>query len=107
MGSGPFIIEEYEVGQFVRMVRNPEWTGAEPFVDEIVYRFYKNDDALSQALKQGEVDFAYIDTPNIFNSLENEANIGTAVGSIPSFSEIGMNTGSAYQEAGRLLHPPW
>lgn len=98
IGSGPFTIAEYEVGQFVRMIRNPEWTGQEPAVDEIIYRFYKNDDALSQALIQGEVDFAYIDTPNIFNSLQNQENIGTVVGSIPSFSEIGMNTGSAYQE---------
>ncbi len=98
VGSGPFTIAEYEVGQFVRMIRNPEWTGEEPSVDEIIYRFYKNDDALSQALIQGEVDFAYIDTPNIFNSLKNQENIGTVVGSIPSFSEIGMNTGSAYQD---------
>lgn len=105
VGSGPFTIAEYEVGQFVRMVRNPEWTGQEPAVDEIIYRFYKNDDALSQALKQGEIDFAYIDTPNIFNSLKNEPNIGTAVGSIPSFSEIGMNTGSAYQKADDYFTP--
>ncbi|MEX2421537.1 MAG: ABC transporter substrate-binding protein [Actinomycetota bacterium] len=98
VASGPFIIQEYEVGQFVRMVRNPEWTGTEPQVDELIYRIYRNEDALSQALKQGEVDFAYFSSPNIFNSLKGEPNIGTAVGVIPSFSEIGMNTGSAYQE---------
>ena len=28
-------------------------------------------------------------------------------GTIPSFSEIGLNTGSAYQEAGRRFHAPW
>jgi peptide/nickel transport system substrate-binding protein len=105
VGSGPFTIAEYKVGQFVRMVRNPYWTGPEPTIDEIIYRIYKNDDALSQALKQGEVDFAYIDTANIFNSLENEENIGTVVGSIPAFSEIGMNTGSAYQQAGNGFTP--
>ncbi len=99
VGSGPFIIEEYVVGQFVRMVRNPEWAGSEPQVDEIIYRIYRNDDALSQALQQGEIDFAYIDTPNVYNSLIDAPNIGTLVASIPSFSEIGMNTGSAYQEA--------
>ncbi len=99
VASGPFIIEEYEVGQFVRMIRNPEWTGPEPAVDELIYRIYRNEDALSQALKQGEVDFAYFYAPNIFNSLEGEENIATAIANIPSFSEIGMNTGSAYQEA--------
>jgi peptide/nickel transport system substrate-binding protein len=105
VGSGPFTIAEYKVGQFVRMERNPFWTGPEPAVDEIIYRFYKNDDALSQALLQGEVDFVYIDTPNIFNSLEGQENIGTMVGSIPLFSEIGLNSGSAYQEAGDGFTP--
>ena len=105
VGSGPFTIAEYKVGQFVRMERNPFWTGPEPAVDEIIYRFYKNDDALSQALLQGEVDFVYLDTPNIFNSLEGQENIGTEVGSIPLFSEIGLNSGSAYQEAGDGFTP--
>jgi peptide/nickel transport system substrate-binding protein len=105
VGSGPFTIAEYKVGQFVRMERNPFWTGPEPAIDEIIYRFYKNDDALSQALLQGEVDFIYIDTPNIFNSLEGQENIGTEVASIPLFSEIGLNSGSAYQEAGDGFTP--
>jgi len=105
VGSGPFTIAEYEVGQFVRMIRNPYWTGPEPAIDEIFYRIYRNEDALSQALLQGEVDFAYLTTPNVFNSLEGQENIGTMVGSIPSFSEIGLNTGSAYQEAGDGFTP--
>jgi peptide/nickel transport system substrate-binding protein len=98
VGSGPFVMEEYEVGQFVRMVRNEFWTGPEPAVDEIVYRIYKNDDAIATALQTGEIDFGYVTTPNIYNTLTNADNIDTMVGSIPSFSEIGMNMGSAYQE---------
>lgn len=105
VGSGPFTIAEYKVGQFVRMERNPYWTGPEPHIDEIIYRFYKNDDALAQGLRQGELDFIYIDTPNTFNSLKGEENIGTTVGSIPSFSEIGFNTGSSFQEAGDGFTP--
>ncbi len=98
VSSGPFMITEYEVGEFVKLERNPYWTGPEPTVDELIYRIYKNEDALAQALKQGEVDFAYFTSPNIFNSLKNQPNIGTMAGTVPSFSEIGMNTGSAYQE---------
>ena len=105
VGSGPFTIAEYKVGQFVRMERNPFWTGPEPAIDEIIYRFYKNDDALSQALLQGEVDFVYIDTPNIFNSLEGQENIGTEVGTIPSFSEIGLNSGSVVPGGRGRVHP--
>jgi hypothetical protein len=51
-------------------------------------------------LQQGEVDFAYLTTPNDFNSLEGKENIGTMVGSIPSFSEIGLNTGPPTKRPG-------
>lgn len=99
VGSGPFVMTEYKVGEFVRMERNPYWPGPEPAIDEIVYRIYKNDDAIATALQTGEIDFGHITTPNVFNTLKNAENVETMVGTIPSFSEIGMNSGSAYQEA--------
>lgn len=97
VGSGPFIIEEFKIAEYVRMVRNPYWTGPEPFVDELINRIFKNEDALAEALKAGEIDLAYFSSANIFNSLEGQPNITTMAGTIPSFSEIGMNTGSAFQ----------
>lgn len=105
VASGPFMITQYNVGEFVKMERNLEWTGPQPEVDEIVWRTFKNEDALAEALKQGELDFAYFTSPNIFNNVKTETNIDTMIGSIPSFSEIGMNTGSAYQEADDIFTP--
>jgi peptide/nickel transport system substrate-binding protein len=105
VSSGPFFIAEYQVGEFVRLERNPFWPGPEPAIDEIVYRIYKNDDAIATALETGEVDFAHVTTPNIFNSLKNAENVDTMAGTIPLFDEIGMNTGSAYQEAEGAFTP--
>jgi peptide/nickel transport system substrate-binding protein len=105
VGSGPFYIAEYQVGEFIRLERNEYWPGPEPAIDEIIYRIYKNDDALATALRTGELDFVQLTTPNIFNSLLNEENIDTMAGTIPSFSEIGLNSGSAYQEAGDGFTP--
>jgi peptide/nickel transport system substrate-binding protein len=105
VASGPFMITEYEVGQFVRMEKNPYWTGPEPYVDEVVWRAFKNEDAMVEALRQGEVDFAYFTSPNIFNTISEAEGIDSMVGSIPSFSEIGMNTGSAYQEEDDFFTP--
>jgi peptide/nickel transport system substrate-binding protein len=99
IASGPFRVVEYERGQFVRMERNPEWSGPEPYIDEVIYRIFKNEEAEAEALRTGEIDFGYFDTPNVLNSLKGEPNIGTHVGSVPSFDELAMNTGSAYQEA--------
>lgn len=105
VGSGPFFIAEYERGQFVRLERNPYWTGPEPHVDEMIYRIFNNDDAVAEALKAGEIDFGYIDTPNVFNSLEGEPNIETFVGPIPEFDELAMNAGSAYQQPDGAFRP--
>jgi len=98
VGSGPFLVEEWRTGEFIRMVRNPEWSGPEPYIDEVVWRYFKSQDAVAEALKAGEIDFAYFTAPNIFNSVKDEPNIETMVGVLPSFDEIGMNTGSAYQD---------
>ena len=105
IGSGPFVIAEYKTGEYVRMVRNPYWSGPQPHVDELIYRIYKNEDAEAEALKAGEIDFGYFDSANIFNSLKGQPNIATLNGTIPSFDEIGMNTGSAYQKAGNGYTP--
>lgn len=98
VGSGPFLVEEWRTGEFIRMVRNPMWTGPEPYIDEIVWRYFKSEDALAEGLKAGELDFAYFSSANILNSVEGQPNIETLVGSLPSFDEIAMNAGSAYQE---------
>ena len=42
------MIAEYKVGEFVQLERNPYWTGPEPAVDELIYRIYKNEDALAR-----------------------------------------------------------
>jgi peptide/nickel transport system substrate-binding protein len=105
VGSGPFVIAEYERGQFVRMERNPHWNGPEPHIDEIIYRIFKNEDAQAEALRQGEIDFAFFDSGNILNSLKGEPGIETYIGVRPEFDEIAMNTGSAYQTADPPFEP--
>lgn len=99
VGSGPFVIAEYSRGQFVRLERNPHWSGPEPAMDEIIYRIFNTEDAEAQALQQGEIDFAYFDSANVFNSLKGREGIETHFGTIPSFDELAMNTGSALQPA--------
>jgi peptide/nickel transport system substrate-binding protein len=103
--SGPFMVTEYETGQFVRMERNPEWTGPEPAMDEVIYRIFKSEDAEAEALKAGEIDFGYFDSANVYNSLKNQPNVATHDGTIPSFDEIGLNTRSAFQEPQGAFEP--
>ena len=47
-----------EKGEYLRFEANPNYYGGTPAVDELVFRVYKNTDAIAQALRKGEIDFA-------------------------------------------------
>ena len=93
VGSGPFVLTEWETGQFWRMEANKEYWGGSPTIDEIVYQVFDNREAMVQALKQGEVDFIDDLTPTLFNALEGEDNIGTVAAAPSSFSNFAWNFG--------------
>jgi peptide/nickel transport system substrate-binding protein len=100
VGTGPFIITNYVKNQFVQLDRNPNYWGNDvgltPHVDEIIYRIYGNQDAEAAALQSGEVDLGYFTSGNILNTLKTRG-LETRGAAVPSFGEIGINTGSAYQ----------
>lgn len=70
IGSGPFILTEWEKGQYWRMERNENYWGSEPVVDEVVYQVYSNDEGMVQALKNGDIDIANDIIPSLRSSLE-------------------------------------
>ncbi|PRY00533.1 ABC transporter substrate-binding protein [Allonocardiopsis opalescens] len=78
VGSGPFILTEYEPEQFIRLEANPDyWRERETEgFDEIVFRFYTEQDAMVEALRTGEVSLLTLPlTPAQAASLEGEPNI--------------------------------
>ena len=95
VGSGPFLVAERRAGQFIRMVANDNYFLGRPKIDELVFRVYNNPDALGQALKKGEVDFAEGLTADVFTSLEGAEGITTYTGAYSGFNELAFNTGAA------------
>ena len=64
LGSGPYIVKNFEFGKAMRYQRNPNYWGRELNVnvgkynfDEIVVKFYKDDTVRLEGLKAGEFDF--------------------------------------------------
>lgn len=98
VGGGPFVMIERKTGQFIRMQANPNFYGGKPAVDEVVFKIYKNGDALGQALKKGEIDFADGLEANVFKSLENTPGITTVSAVYSGFDEIAFNTGAALDD---------
>jgi peptide/nickel transport system substrate-binding protein len=95
VGSGPFVFDKRQTGQFTRMRANPHYWGGAPHVDQVVFRIFNDDDALTQALRKGEIDFADSLEGNLYRSLAGAPNITRVPAIYSGFDEIGMNTGAA------------
>ena len=95
VGSGPYLIAERKVGQFTRMVANPNYYNGKPAVDEVVFKIYANPDALGQALRKGEIDYADSLEANVFDSLADAPNISRLSAVYSGFNELAFNTGAA------------
>ena len=63
-GTGPFILAEYQRGQRLRYVRNPDYNTPRPnaahqgpaYLDEVIYRFLPESSVRTGALLSGQVD---------------------------------------------------
>ncbi|MFK7764102.1 MAG: extracellular solute-binding protein [Roseobacter sp.] len=62
LGSGPYVVSDYEAGRFVHLSRNPDYWGADlPFrrgthnLDSIKLDFYGDASVLFEAFKAGEI----------------------------------------------------
>ncbi len=91
VGSGPYIVTEYERGKIIRMERNPNFRGPEPSFDQIQYIKYGNQDAVERALQLGEVDMVVEVSSNNFARLGDEPNIETVASASPSYTELAFN----------------
>jgi peptide/nickel transport system substrate-binding protein len=91
IGSGPFKLVDWSRGDFWRLEANPDYFQGAPHFDEFVYRVFKNEEAMAQALKQGEIDFADDISANIFDSLKGISNITANVGSPSYFIQMSFN----------------
>ena len=94
VGSGPFrFVEGTAGGSTYRFEANPDyWKGA-PHIDEVVFRVYKSEDPMVQALIKGEVDFVEGISALQVQSLESQDSIIAHNGDSPGFDEIAFNTG--------------
>ncbi|WP_309094372.1 ABC transporter substrate-binding protein [Streptomyces sp.] len=78
VGNGPFVLTGYKADSYVRLKANKTfWRGAPKF-DELVFRYYKDQDAAVSALRKGEVSFVAGSpslTPAQAESLQGAENI--------------------------------
>jgi microcin C transport system substrate-binding protein len=66
ISSGPYLVDDYERGRFIRYRRNPDYWAKDLPVrqgmhnfDTITYKYYKDSTIAHEAFKAGEFDFFY------------------------------------------------
>lgn len=91
IGTGPFMFEEWKSGEYIRLVKNPNyWRGAEyPKIDEMVWQFIPDQTARFNAMQSGAYDVGQIEATQV-SSFKTD---GFSVEMIPSnvFYHIDMN----------------
>jgi peptide/nickel transport system substrate-binding protein len=93
VGSGPFTLDKWVKGQYVRLKANPSYYKGKPAYDEIVLRPFSNLDAMVAALKKGEIDAANNVPSTAFKSLAGTKGIVTVEGQQGGFDELALNGG--------------
>jgi peptide/nickel transport system substrate-binding protein len=106
VGSGPFVLEEFQKGQFARFKANPNYWGGKPAVDKVVLRKFNNPDAMVAALKTGELDAAETIPSSAFKELQKDDNIETIEGYQGAMTEIAINGGDGLKKPHPALMDP-
>jgi peptide/nickel transport system substrate-binding protein len=92
VASGPFTLTEWKKGQFWRMEANPNFWRGQPAVDEVVFRIFRNADAMVAALESGEIDAAHNVPASAFPELEGSEDIVPVAGEQGGFDYLVLNS---------------
>ncbi|MEU5596375.1 ABC transporter substrate-binding protein [Streptomyces sp. NPDC020298] len=97
VGDGPFVLTDYKADSYVRLKANKSfWRGAPKF-DELVFKYYKDQDAAVAALRKGEVSFVAGQpalTPAQAASLKGQKDIHVNEGPGRRFYALATNPGA-------------
>jgi len=102
VGTGPFQVQEWSRGEFVRLKANPDyWRGA-PKVHEVVFALYQNADTMAQDLRSHALQVAW-DIPSAqFRQIGETPGLASVGGVVNGFTYLGFN---CYTGAGSLGSP--
>jgi len=92
VGSGPFVVTDFEPNRITKMEKNPFFRGPEPNYDEIQFIRYGNQDAAERALQVGEVDMVPEVSPAGFARIGEQPDIDTLQASSPAYTQLAFNS---------------
>jgi peptide/nickel transport system substrate-binding protein len=91
VGSGPYVVTEFDSNRILRMERNPNFRGQPGRFDEIHWIKYGSADAVERALTLGEVDLIPEVDAATFARLDENPDIEAIKSPSPAFTELAFN----------------
>jgi peptide/nickel transport system substrate-binding protein len=91
VGSGPFVVDQWARGQFLKMSRNTHhWRAGKPYLDGVEFDYITNDNTRILKLQSGEVDVAESIPFSQVDAL-NKGNTRVEVAPLASIDAIWLN----------------
>ncbi|HLX35957.1 MAG TPA: ABC transporter substrate-binding protein [Candidatus Limnocylindrales bacterium] len=77
VGTGPFMFKEWQVGDHVTLVKNPNYwdPNGVAHLDSIIYKPYADQTAELNALQSGDIDFAQTINPNDVKTVQADSTL--------------------------------
>lgn len=72
VGTGPYMLESWDAGQSIVMVKNEAYYLGSPKIDRIIFKIVGDDNAQAIQLESGELDMALLDPKNAQNFVGKE-----------------------------------
>lgn len=88
--AGPFKLEEYKAGEYLRFVRHDGYWGGKPYLDEVIFRIIPDANSAAVALETGEIDFLDA-APDVFKRMKESGKYGTFQASSGNVQFLAMN----------------
>ncbi len=92
VGTGPFRMVEFQPRQAVVLEARDDYWGGAPYIDQLVYQFFDNDEAQVQALITGDVDYLNLFPPTLAPTLLATPGVTVNTASSTDFGELGFNS---------------
>lgn len=94
IGTGPFMVAEYDKGSLIKFVANPHYWRGPPKLKEIDYRFIGNDNTAATLIKTHEIDFYYRAASSLAPSLKGIPGTRVILSPFTRFTDLGFNAGN-------------
>jgi peptide/nickel transport system substrate-binding protein len=89
--SGSFNLVEWNQGEYWTMDANPDYWAGAPTIDRLVFRVYNSNESVVQALLKGAIDHTVVPTAALFDAIEGQPDIGSAVVGADTFWQMSFN----------------